>query len=718
MIGKDLFGKTAVELCLVPNVKIQVKFKVHDFEKYIGNSCSLSHLVTYARKMSTQIDNDQLLIHYFQDSLTGVALRWHMGLDSARIRTFNDLGEAFIKQYKYNVDMAPDRDQFRTSSIFGSQEPTPTEKPITNSKTTSMMRSLVVMHKDIGMVSDCEHDHDGCAICSVNPRGCVVVKRYIQRMMDEGMIQIAQSRHVDDDVNFIVPVFKNMERVVIQYDNSNNNNNSQRSVSPLVIWLVGLVSYSSYKVVPYQYNATMLKDGQEVPLPTTSSVVSIVDVTKVEVPAIDSVSAPKCQSGETSNLKVNDDAEFDHIVANITSYNNLSFCDDELPKEGKNHNLALHISMNSKDDALSNVLVDTGSSLNVMPKSSLSNRSYQRAPIRYNGVIVKSFDGSRKTVIGEVDLLVKIGPTDFHITFQVMDIHLAYRCPLGRPWIHEAGAVTSVLHQKLKFVKTGKLVIISGEKALLGSHLSSFSYVEAEDEVGTPFQTLSIIAEKRVGAPMSSLKDARKIVEEGNIDQWGHMVEVSDNKGRTGVGFQQGLSTARSEDMQLNFHSGEDIHGNEQHLVALLEVNKGDDFTNFVTHGKACNNWNDVDIPIILHRSKIKEKSIYPFEEQIELVNLGFEDDLKEVKIGSRLYPDAKKGLVDLLREYSDVFAWSYQDMPSLDSEIVEHILPLKPKYPPVKQKLRRTHHDMAVKIKEEVQKQIDVGFLITAEYP
>jgi hypothetical protein len=56
--------------------------------------------------------------------------------------------------------------------------------------------------------------------------------------------------------------------------------------------------------------------------------------------------------------------------------------------------------------------------------------------------------------------------------------------------------------------------------------------------------------------------------------------------------------------------------------------------------------------------------------------------------------------------------------MPGLDSEIVEHRFSLKPECLPVKQKLRRTHPDMAVKIKEEVQKQIDVGFLVTAEYP
>jgi hypothetical protein len=114
--GKDLFGKSAAELCLVPGVKIPVKFKVPDFEKYKGNTCPLAHLVMYARKMSTQTDNDQLLIHYFQDSLSGAALRWYMSLDSANIRSFNDLGEAFVKQYKYNVDMAPDRDQLRSMS--------------------------------------------------------------------------------------------------------------------------------------------------------------------------------------------------------------------------------------------------------------------------------------------------------------------------------------------------------------------------------------------------------------------------------------------------------------------------------------------------------------------------------------------------------------------------------------------------------------------------
>lgn len=111
--GKDLFGKSVHELCLVPNVKIPPKFKVPEFEKYKGNSCPQIHLVMYTRKMCALTKDDRLLIHFFQDSLTGVALKWYMSLNKANIKTFSDLCEAFNRQYKYNVDMAPDRDQLR-----------------------------------------------------------------------------------------------------------------------------------------------------------------------------------------------------------------------------------------------------------------------------------------------------------------------------------------------------------------------------------------------------------------------------------------------------------------------------------------------------------------------------------------------------------------------------------------------------------------------------
>jgi len=53
------------------------------------------------------------------------------------------------------------------------------------------------------------------------------------------------------------------------------------------------------------------------------------------------------------------------------------------------------------------------------------------------------------------------------------------------------------------------------------------------------------------------------------------------------------------------------------------------------------------------------------------VINLGSEEDKKEVSIGASLDTDVKCKLTNLLKEYVDVFAWSYQDMPGLDTNIV-----------------------------------------------
>nr|KYP61405.1 Gypsy retrotransposon integrase-like protein 1 [Cajanus cajan] len=74
--------------------------------------------------------------------------------------------------------------------------------------------------------------------------------------------------------------------------------------------------------------------------------------------------------------------------------------------------------------------------------------------------------------------------------------------------------------------------------------------------------------------------------------------------------------------------------------------------------------------------------------------------------------------LIRLLHDYKDVFAWSYQDMLGLDTSIVEHKLPLKPECPPVKRKLRRMKPELSLKIKEEVKKKFDAGFLAISKYP
>ena len=71
-----------------------------------------------------------------------------------------------------------------------------------------------------------------------------------------------------------------------------------------------------------------------------------------------------------------------------------------------------------------------------------------------------------------------------------------------------------------------------------------------------------------------------------------------------------------------------------------------------------------------------------------------------------------------MLRDYVEIFSWSYEDMPGLDTDIVVHRLPTKEDCPPVKQKVRRMRPEMSEKIKAEVMKQFDAGFLAVTSYP
>jgi len=99
----------AVNMCLVPNVIIPKQFRVLEFIKYTGTQCPIIHLKAYCNKMIEVVDDKKLLIHFFHDSLSGAALTWYMRLDNTKVKKWNDLVDGFMRQYKFNIDVGPDR---------------------------------------------------------------------------------------------------------------------------------------------------------------------------------------------------------------------------------------------------------------------------------------------------------------------------------------------------------------------------------------------------------------------------------------------------------------------------------------------------------------------------------------------------------------------------------------------------------------------------------
>uniref|UniRef100_A0A2N9FJ14 Uncharacterized protein n=1 Tax=Fagus sylvatica TaxID=28930 RepID=A0A2N9FJ14_FAGSY len=128
----------------------------------------------------------------------------------------------------------------------------------------------------------------------------------------------------------------------------------------------------------------------------------------------------------------------------------------------------------------------------------------------------------------------------------------------------------------------------------------------------------------------------------------------------------------------------------------------------------------EIELPSdILEALERQDEGSKPNIEELEIVNLANEgEEPREVKIGTRCAAEQKEALIALLREFHEIFAWSYQDMPGLDTDIVVHKIPAESQNAsPSKQALRRMKPEVILKIKEEVEKQLKAGFLSTVTY-
>ena len=120
----------------------------------------------------------------------------------------------------------------------------------------------------------------------------------------------------------------------------------------------------------------------------------------------------------------------------------------------------------------------------------------------------------------------------------------------------------------------------------------------------------------------------------------------------------------------------------------------------------------------ILEALNRKSEGSKPNIEETEVINLVEEGEKeKPINIGVNFPKDMKDELIALLKQFKEIFAWYYQDMPGLDTEIVVHKIPVKLEYPPVRLAFPRMKSKIILKIKEEVEKQLNIGFLTAIAY-
>ncbi|XP_052888040.1 uncharacterized protein LOC128296643 [Gossypium arboreum] len=272
--------------------------------------------------------------------------------------------------------------------------------------------------------------------------------------------------------------------------------------------------------------------------------------------------------------------------------------------------------------------------------------------------------------------------------------HNVVRAFDGRPWIHSAEAVPSSLHQKLKLVADGRLVTINAEEDIIATVTSDAPYVEANKEViecsfhSLEFVNATFISEgnevlvprifrtTRMGLQMTMRKGALPGKGLGRHLQGRIQIpELKEKRDHFGLGYRTDHKQRRKEiEKRGIIHpKGGLLEKGSYHINAVHNEESGQGNLEGIRPyepGSSLNNWvaeehpdfeddRDCDMsPDLLRMVKQEEKQILSREKE-EIENVALEEG-KEAKIGTHVAKETRQGLVELLCEFKDIFAWLY----------------------------------------------------------
>ncbi|XP_070055393.1 uncharacterized protein [Nicotiana tomentosiformis] len=141
----------------------------------------------------------------------------------------------------------------------------------------------------------------------------------------------------------------------------------------------------------------------------------------------------------------------------------LSFNDEEAEGIPQPHNDALVISILVNKIQVKRVLIDTGSSINIIQSRVVEHFSLQDQIMPAAPVLI-GFNMASETTKGEIILRVNIAGTIQETKFHVIKGDMRYNTLFGRPWIHNMRTVPSTLYQILKFLTPDGVKTVYGEQ--------------------------------------------------------------------------------------------------------------------------------------------------------------------------------------------------------------------------------------------------------------
>ena len=133
----------------------------------------------------------------------------------------------------------------------------------------------------------------------------------------------------------------------------------------------------------------------------------------------------------------------------------LGFSDEDKIRTIQPHDNALVITFRIGGYDVKRVMVDQGSATEIMYPD-----LYKRLNLKFEDLMpysspLVSFKGKVVIPKGQIRLPVQTGPKVVEVDFIVVDAYSPYTAIVARPWLHTLEAVSSTLHQKVKYPSEG-----------------------------------------------------------------------------------------------------------------------------------------------------------------------------------------------------------------------------------------------------------------------
>ncbi|XP_065635677.1 uncharacterized protein LOC136070157 [Quercus suber] len=161
-----------------------------------------------------------------------------------------------------------------------------------------------------------------------------------------------------------------------------------------------------------------------------------------------------------------EDASFRPKRARVGIRPALSFLDEDKAGTIQPHDDALVVTLRIDGYDVRRVMIDQVSCVEIM------------YPYLYKGLHLKlenltaydsplvSFDGKVVIPRGQIRLSVQAGSQVVDVDFIVMDSYFPYTAIMARPWLHTLGAVSSTLHQKVKYLSGDQIKELVGDQSV------------------------------------------------------------------------------------------------------------------------------------------------------------------------------------------------------------------------------------------------------------